>query len=574
MLKKGSVEIKEGGGLTPEERKSGICLACMTSVRSDIEVEVPEERYLRVEDIQVPAARTDNVFTRSPLARKFYLELPVPTLEDNAGDMERLYAALREASGINVAQTGLSNIRHLSGLLRGCAWKITVTLGIRNDAAAEIIRIEPGDTTAKNHGLCFDIGTTTVCGELVDLNSGKTIGAKAGYNRQIAFGDDVISRIVHAGKKEGLKELQECIVGTVNMIIRRLLAENNVQQEEIPYIVCSGNTTMVHLLLGIDPGHIRKEPYVPAGNSFPVLRAGETGIDINQNGLLLCIPGVSGYVGGDITAGVLSSGIYREEEVCLFIDIGTNGEIVLGSRDFLVACAASAGPAFEGSGVTSGMRAGEGAIQKISINKRDFSISYSVIADKKPLGICGSGYIDLISEMLDSGIIDKNGKFAVEDKRIRMGNAGKEFVVCPKQESGGPCDIVVSEPDLENLKRSKAAIYSATAALAKHLKLDLCGISRIFISGGFGSFLDVEKAVRIGLLPDLERSRFFFIGNSALSGAKQALLSEQAMSTANTLASSITYFELSADPGYMDEYGQALFFPHTELDKFPSLKAR
>ncbi|MCX5669012.1 MAG: ASKHA domain-containing protein, partial [Candidatus Omnitrophica bacterium] len=322
----------------------------------------------------------------------------------------------------------------------------------------------------------------------------------------------------------------------------------------------------------MDPAHIRRQPYVPTANFLPVLRAAEAGININPRGLLSCVPGVSSYVGGDTTAGILSSGIYQKEDPCILIDIGTNGEIVLGNRDYLVACAASAGPAFEGSGVTSGMRASSGAIQKVSIDKTDFSVKYSTIQDKSPRGICGSGYIDLLSEMLESGIIDKGGKIKVSGKRIRATDNGQEFVVCFKEEIQADADIVINEADIENLKRSKGAIYSATAILVKHLALEFSAISKIFIAGGFGTYLDIEKAIRIGLLPDLERSKFIFIGNSSLAGSREILLSAQAMAMADKLASKITYFELSVDSGYMEEYSQALFFPHTDLTKFPTVK--
>jgi len=329
---------------------------------------------------------------------------------------------------------------------------------------------------------------------------------------------------------------------------------------------------MIHLFLNMDPAHIRREPYVPTANFLPVLRAAEAGININPRGLLNCVPGVSSYVGGDTTAGVLSSGIYQKEEPCILIDIGTNGEIVLGNKDFLVACAASAGPAFEGSGVSSGMRASSGAIQKVNINKKDLSVKYSTIQDKPARGICGSGYIDLLSEMLDAGIIDRSGKIKAQGKRIRQTDNGKEFVVCFKQMALAEADIVINEADIENLKRSKGAIYSAAAILVKHLGLEFSAVSKIFIAGGFGTYLDIEKAIRIGLLPDLERSKFVFIGNSSLAGSREILLSGQAMAMADQLAAKITYFELSVDPAYMEEYSQALFFPHTDLTKFPTVK--
>jgi len=591
ILKKGKVSQQLNGIITEEERKNGVYLACLTNIHSDLEVEIPEssrinfeklspkeidERlgnlYSKAEDIHPVEQRIkEGIFKHSPFATKIYLELSAPTLNDSISDLERIYRALRAYEEFPVIQTGLFNIRQLGELLRDSEWKVTLTLGKRNDTV-EIVLVEPGDTTNKNFGLCFDIGTTTISGQLLDLNSKKILGTKAAYNQQATFGNDVITRIVYAGQSQGLERLHQAVCNTMNQIIRELVAENNVDLNDVNCIVCSGNATMIHLLLNLDPTHIRKAPYIPTANFLPVLRAAEAGININPRGLLSCLPGVSSYVGGDTTAGVLSCGLYQSDKLCMLIDIGTNGEIVLGNKDFLVACAASAGPAFEGSGVTSGMRASSGAIQKISINKTNFEVKYSTIGDKKPRGICGSGYIDLLSSMLEAGIIDKGGKIKAEGRRIRQAETGKEFVVCFKEEADSPADIVINEPDIENLKRSKAAIYSATAILVKHMGLSFPEISKIFIAGGFGTYLDIEKAVKIGLLPDQPRSKFIFIGNSALAGANQVLLSNQAMLMADNLASKITYFELSVDPGYMDEYGQALFFPHTDLGKFPSVK--
>ncbi|MDD5120351.1 MAG: ASKHA domain-containing protein [Candidatus Omnitrophica bacterium] len=591
VVNKGEVTSQPNGIITALDKKANIYLACLTSIQSDLEVIIPEssrlnfdkltpgeleERlsglYSKAEDIWTQDEKIgEKVFKHSPFVTKIYLDLPKPTLEDNLSDLERLYRALRRFEAFPVIQTGLFNIRQLGQLLRDYEWKVTVTLGKRNNTV-EIVLIEPKDTTGNNFGLSFDIGTTTISGQLINLNSNKILGTKAAYNQQAAFGGDVITRIVHAAKPDGLKHLHNAVSDTMNQIIRELVLEHNVDLNDVNCMVCSGNTTMIHLLLNMDPAHIRREPYVATANFLPVLRAAEADININSRGLLYCVPGVSSYVGGDTTSGVLSSGIYQKDQPCILIDIGTNGEIVLGNKEFLVACAASAGPAFEGSGVTSGMRASSGAIQKISINKGDFNVKYSTIGDKKPCGICGSGYIDLLSEMLDAGIIDKSGKIKAECSRIRQSDSGLEFVICfgNKTESGR--DIVINEADIENLKRSKGAIYSAASILVKHLGLDFTCIHKFYIAGGFGTYLDIDKAIKIGLLPDMERSKFVFIGNSSLAGSRQVLLSAQAMSLADKLASKITYFELSVDPAYMEEYSQALFFPHTDLAKFPTVK--
>lgn len=592
IVKKGQVTTQLNGLISAQEKKDGVHLACITNIHSDLEVVIPDnsrlnfdkltpielkERlnglYSKVEDVlPVTAQPADGLFKYSPFIRKLYLVLSAPTLDDNISDLERLYRALEGLKKFPLLQAGLFNIRQLGELLRDSEWSITVTLGKRNNGE-EIILIEPQDTTRENFGLCFDIGTTTISGQLIDLNSKKILGTKATYNRQAAFGSDVITRIVYAAKTRGLEKLHNAVIDTINQIIKELTSEHKVDLNNVNGIVCSGNTTMIHLLLSMDPAHIRRQPYVSTANFLPVVRAAEVQVNINPRGLLYCVPGVSSYIGGDTIAGILSSRIYQKEEPCILIDVGTNGEIVLGNKDFLVACAASAGPAFEGSGVSSGMRASGGAIQKVSIDRNDFSVKYSTIADKKPCGICGSGYIDLLSEMLDAQIIDKSGKIKAQGKRVRQTDSGgKEFVVCFKEETDSTADIVITEADIENLKRSKGAIYSACAILVKHLGLEFCAIAKFYIAGGFGTYLDIEKAIRIGLLPDLKRSKFVFIGNSSLAGGREILLSTDAMETAERLATKVTYFELSVDPAYMEEYGQALFFPHTDLDRFPSVK--
>lgn len=586
ILRKGKVLAQGHGTLTKEEKDRHMYLACATSVHSDLEVEIPSESrmdlekttstelrglYSESEEIELPSIKPGEVFIHSPLATKIYLELPEPNIDDKLSDLERLYRKIRSSQNIPSIQTGLSNIRQLGELLRDSNWKVTVTLGKRNDSV-ELVLVEPGNTLNKNFGLCFDIGTTTITGQLVDLSSKKIIGTRITYNKQASFGSDVITRIIYAQEEGGLEKLHNAVIETMNHIIKELIQEHGIDLNDVTCILCAGNTTMIHLLLSVDPAHIRRQPYVPTANFVPTVRAGEADLNINPRGLLSCVPGVSSYVGGDVTAGVLSTGLYKEEDLCILIDIGTNGEIVLGNKDFMIASAASAGPAFEGSGVSCGMRAGRGAIQKIKIDRISYKVTYETIGDEKARGICGSGYIDLISELLNSGVIDKSGKIIVESDRVRRGDSGKEFVVAFKDETDSASDIVINEADIENLKRAKAAIYSATAILVRHMELDFTQIKKIFIAGGFGTYLDLEKAIKIGLLPDIERSKLVFVGNSSLAGARQILLSYEAMKESEKIAGRITYFELSVDPGYMDEYMAALFFPHTDLERFPSIK--
>ncbi|OQB09022.1 MAG: Na(+)-translocating NADH-quinone reductase subunit F [Candidatus Omnitrophica bacterium ADurb.Bin205] len=569
-----------------EDGKGKISLACGSRIHQDLRVDIPLESRLELDpQIKNAAFASQEVefrpinaigpsFKPAPLSVKLYLDLQGLDDGDTLSDLDRLYRAISKASGISPVQANLFNIRQLSDLLRSCGWKITVTLAKKNNGF-EITLVEPQDNSSNNFGLSFDIGTTTISGQLINLNKGDVLGSRIAYNRQAIFGADVITRIIYSGKEEGLEKLHNLVTGTVNQMIKELADGCGVSLNDLTCIVCSGNTTMIHLLLKINPAYIRIDPYLPVANSIPPLRASEAGITINPRGILYCLPGVASYVGGDITAGILSSQLYKKKDLSLLIDIGTNGEVALGNEEFIVASAASAGPAFEGSGLTCGMRASTGAIESVSIRPADFSLNYSVIGNVKASGICGSGYISLLSGMISNGIIDKSGKIAAtKNKRFRVTDAGSEFIVAFGTETNTGEDIVITEADIENLKRAKAAVYSAVSVLIRHMNFKIEDIRNIFIAGGFGASLDIDSAIRIGLLPDLERKRFSFIGNSALAGARDALLSSQAYDEAEEIARKVTYFELSNDSAYMDEYMAALFFPHTDLTRFPSFKSQ
>jgi len=473
---------------------------------------------------------------------------------------------------IPIIQTGLANVKKIGRLFRESNWEVTFLLGKRN-GTVEVVLIEPGDTSKRNFGVALDIGTTTIVAQLVDLNTRKTLGTKATHNRQVSYGEDVITRMVYAGKKDGLEKLHHVVIDTINELISVLSTEHQISLSEITGVMCAGNMTMSHLLLRVDPTYLRREPYVPTANFMPVIRAAEAGIKINPRGLLACLPGVSSYVGADIVAGVLASGIDEADKLSMLIDIGTNGEIVLGNREWLVCCSSSAGPAFEGSGVHSGVRAMEGAIQKIEIDPEDYKVKYFTIGGNKPVGICGSGYIDALAELLKAGVIERSGKIRenLDTKRVREGEEGLEFVLVWGRDSDTNEDIIITQADITNLIRSKGAIYTAADILAKKTNLELKDIEKIYLAGGFGNYLNIEKSIWIGLLPDLDRKKFEFIGNSSLAGAKFALLSYEAMMKTREIAKKMTYIELSVDPSFMNEYTGALFLPHTDLGRFPTV---
>ena len=594
IVKGGRVESEPTGRVTQEETKAGFVLACHSTIHSDVEVEIPPSSRLTKQEILTDEAKVHRlkgvfseagevegrieleereVFSHSPLATKLFLTLPPPTLDDNISDLERLYREIRKKRDIPILQTGLANVKKMGRIFRQSNWEVTVLLGKRN-GTTEIVSIEPGDSSGRNFGLAFDIGTTTIVGELIDLNTKKTLSTKAAYNKQASYGEDVITRMIYAGKEGGLEKLHHLVVDTLNELIMAAASEVEISLNEITCVMCAGNMTMAHLLLRVDPTYLRREPYVPIANFMPVIRAAEVGIKINPRGLLECIAGVSSYVGADIVAGVLACGMDEEEALSMLIDMGTNGEIVLGNKNWLVSCSSSAGPAFEGSGVVGGVRAMEGAVQKVEITPGDFEVKYSTIRDGKAIGICGSGYIDCMAELSKAGVIDRSGKIreGTGSSRIRETEEGLEFVLVHGDETATGEDIIITQADITNIIRSKGAIYTAAKVLANKMGFELEDIERIYLAGGFGNYLNIDKSVSIGLLPDIERDKFRFIGNSSLAGAKFALLSYDAISKTRATAKKMTYIELSVEPSFMNEYTGALFIPHTDIDRFPSVK--
>jgi uncharacterized 2Fe-2S/4Fe-4S cluster protein (DUF4445 family) len=470
-------------------------------------------------------------------------------------------------------QTGLKNIRRLPSICRSGDWKVTATLGQRG-GTVEVIEIEEGDTSARNCGVAVDVGTTTVVAHLIDLGASKILATDAMYNSQITFGEDVITRLIYAKEEVGGRErLHQAIIGNINTLITNTVAAADVNIQDVTCVLCAGNTTMMHFLLDLDSSHIRHEPYIPAATLLPPARAIEVGIQINPRGLLYAVPCVSSYVGGDIVSGVLASNIYRAQDLSMLIDVGTNGEIVIGNDEWMMCCSASAGPAFEGGEVKFGMRATHGAIEKVKVFDGGERVETVVIADEKPRGICGSGLIDVISELRREGVINRTAQFSDPGfcSRLRRTDDGIEFVLAYADETAIDRDIVITQPDINNLVRSKGAVYAGASVLMKSMDLTFENLKHLFIAGGFGNYLDLPGAVAIGLLPDIPLSKVKFIGNSSLSGAKLAILSREALGEVEKIAQKMTYIDLSSNTKFMDEYSSALFLPHTNLELFPSV---
>jgi uncharacterized 2Fe-2S/4Fe-4S cluster protein (DUF4445 family) len=544
--------------LSREEINTGFVLACQTEVEDNLEVWVPPEARLEEEqilttesmvcyespqDLQLDDTLDIPSLLYMPVTQKIYLSLPEPSLTDNISDLDRIYREIRKKIQTHYFEISLATLRGLARLLRQSQWQVTATLYPFDEHSLEILSLEPGDTCAENYGISCDIGTTTIVLQLVDLRSGATLGVEASHNQQAKYGEDVISRMIFACGRGGLSPIHHAVIDSVNSLIDTLLEKHGVEASNVTAFTAAGNTTMTHLFLGLEPCTIRLEPYIPTANFLPTSSAAELDLHIHPTAVVSCLPGVSSYVGGDITAGLLASGLSNSPQVSALIDIGTNGEIVIGNNEWLVCCSASAGPAFEGSGTKCGMRASRGAIQKVQIEGDQ--VEYETIGEARVRGICGSGLIDTIAELFRNRIIDPNGKFPEESAhpRVRQNEDDMEFVLASGDETETG-KSVVSFGDLE----------------------------RIFVAGGFGNYLDVEKAIFIGLLPDVPPGRVQFIGNSSLTGARMALLSRHALARADTLARQMTYFELSVDPKFYDEFVAALFLPHTDMDLYPSVK--
>jgi len=579
-----------------EELQNGYVLACQTRVKHNLEVVIPPESRLEEEQIlteshlkeQQTWGETcpityskpdwlslhkrpyDPASLFDPLVSKVYLELPEPTTDDNIPDTGRIVRELRKKLKYPSYEIPLICLQDLSMKLRRHRWKVTATIARHNDVG-RILQIDAGDTTGKNYGVALDVGTTTVVTQLVYLKTGQVMGVEGSHNLQARYGEDVLSRIAFVCGKGSLDVLQKAVAENINTLVQTLAQRKSVDIKDITCIVAAGNTTMSHLLLGLVPCSIRDDPYVPTVDLYPQVAAREVGININPQGVLQVMPSVASYVGGDTVAGILACGLADRPETTCLIDVGTNGEIVIGNNEWMLSCSASAGPAFEGGDTKCGMRATRGAIQRVEISSR---VVYETIGKAKPRGICGSGLIDLIHELARNKIVDIDAKFhpSLQDKRLIKENGELEYIVAFPEETETGQALVIGQTDINNIMRSKAAIFAAIKSLMDYAGLTFNQLNQIYVAGGFGNYLNVDKAISIGLLPDIPREKIEFIGNSSLMGARMTLVSSYAFEKAINISQGITNIDLSHYAPFADEYIAALYLPHIDRELlFPSV---
>jgi len=593
LIEQGEVESTKTEKLSEEEYKRGLRQACQSRILTDLVVHIPVESRLETavlarerKRVTTGERQPESVATGwmfNPPLSKFFVELPPPTLEDNISDLSRVLRGLKQRYKIRNMTVDFDVVRKLPQALRDGDWKVTVTTlvtavepRVADRRRPRVINVQPGDATGKHCSLAFDIGTTTVCGQLLDLKQGKVIAEGIDYNGQISYGADVISRIAYSQKPGGLQKLQRAVVATINGVIGQLLTQSQIDIEDIGHLTVAGNTTMIQILLGLDPKYIRLSPYTPAATYIPPVKASSLDIKVGEHVYLFTFPLAASYVGGDIISGVVASGVHQTKKLTYYIDIGTNGEIVVGNSDWLVTAACSAGPAFEGGGVEHGMVATNGAIEEFSINPSNLEPVIGTIGGEKPKGICGSGLINVIAGLLEAGVISQNGKFNTDlpAKRVRKGRDDYEYVLSWATENQINKDIVITEVDIDNFIRAKAAMYAGCQTLVTSVGMTCRDIEQVIIAGVFGSHLDIEKAITIGLLPDLPPDRFIFIGNGSLLGARLTSFSTDMLDDARRVANAMTNFELSENAAFMNNYMAALFLPHTNGDEFPSVISR
>ena len=591
MIEDGTV----GGGISSKLKKAdqekGYRQACLADVKSDLVIRVPIESEIdagvlnlhstprhtaKIQEMNLEELKDRGLFM--PPVEKKYLELPEPNAQDNLPDVTRLVSYLKIKHDEHRLVVEMPVIRKLPDILRKNDFKVTATLArpVQSGRKTNIINIQPGDTTDRNYAIALDIGTTTIYAQLIDLITGKVLAQFGEYNGQISYGEDVISRIVYAEKAGGLEKLNDLVVKTINTLIRKLVKRAKIDIDEISSVTLAGNTIMTQFLLKVNPRYIRRSPYVPASTLYPPVKAVDLGMELGDHTTALFYPAISSYVGGDIVAGVMGSGMHHTEKLTLFMDIGTNAEIVIGNQDWLACAACSAGPAFEGGGIEFGMRAAKGAIEDFSMDPFTFEPMNITVGNVRPKGICGSGLITIAAVMFEMGVIDNRGKFNLDlsTPRIRKTDGICEYVLAWKEETQIDRDIVLTEPDLDNLIRAKGAMYSGCMTLLEEVGLGVNDIEQIFLAGGFGSYVDLEKAMVIGLLPEINPDKVRFIGNGSLMGAKMSALTNRIRKDVVDVTKRMTNFELSETASYMDNYVAALFLPHTDIDQFPKLKAR
>jgi len=496
-----------------------------------------------------------------------------PSLENNTADVERVKQGLKEQFGIDNIKIGLRILQKIPGVLKesDSGVKAVVFRDLSGWILVDIVKPKKEQVFL---GVAADIGTTRVVIRIIDLESKKVLIEKGFDNPQITIGPDVLSRIHYAKEQKGLNELASLLIQGFNSNIAALCKKIGCKTEDIYLFTGAGNTSMTHLFLCVEPSGIIREPYIPCVNMPDTLRAEKVGLKLNSKAVVFLFPNIGSYFGGDLIAGILYSGLNKKEKPCIMVDVGTNAEVVVGCKDWLIACAGAAGPALEGGVSDIGMTAGPGVIDRVMVDSDTSQLKYTTIENIPPLGICGSGMIDLAAALFLSSKIDIRGKFIKTNCQERLFNIDgiDYFVLVNKEDSGTNDNICISQVDLNSLTSSKAAMYTILEVIvANTAGLSFDDLTKFYVAGTFGSFIDPESAISIGMLPDMAREKFEVLGNSSLGGATKLLIERAAFDEVFKIRKSITYIELNVNAEFMNMFSGAKFYPHTDMARFPSV---
>ena len=586
-LLEGELETIPSRHISEEDTRQGWRLSCNCKVVGDVTVLVPDiasayQSRMKTADLSSP--KEVAIFTAcqedlkasgiefSNDCRSLVLTMAEPSLEDTMPDNERLTWAIQAELGVEKVKIPYYVMAKLAHTLRIHNYNVCVKGRLEGEGFTCMDICAPEDTRLV--GCAIDIGTTTVTMVLCDLETGEILAKGSSGNGQIRYGADVINRIIESSRPGGRKKLQDAILKeTLVPIIANLCKSAKIDCTAILRLTVGANTTMNHLLLGVDADPIRMEPYIPSFFGWDDLTAADLKLPANPLAKVAIAPNIGSYVGGDITAGTLAASFWDKEEMSLFIDLGTNGELVFGNSDFLMSCACSAGPAFEGGDISCGMRATDGAVEACVIDPDTMEPTLTVVGEEnqKPVGICGSGIIDIIAELFRAKIINAKGLFVREGRRVKRDRYGMgRYVLAEGEESETGREISINEVDIDNFIRAKGAIYSAIDTMLSSVDMPVEAIETVYVAGGIGSGINMKNAVAIGMFPDVELEKYKYIGNSSLTGAYAMTVSGHAREKCAELAANMTYLELSTYPGYMDSFVAACFLPHTDAWRFPS----
>jgi uncharacterized 2Fe-2S/4Fe-4S cluster protein (DUF4445 family) len=510
---------------------------------------------------------------KTPLVKKFFLKIPPPNLGDNTAEIDRLKRQIRNETGIESLTLPFVQIPSWTSVLREAAYQVTATVAM-TPPLCPIIHLEPGDTGRRNFGLAVDLGTTRMAFQLWDLARGELLAETSSENPQTRYGADILTRIHFAESPANLRELQACVIAEINRTLERLGKECLVSPQEILALALAGNTTMTHLFLGLNPASICREPYIPILNTIEPLTAQDLGLNLHPQAVIYVFPNVGSYLGGDVLAGILNSKLHQQKALSILVDVGTNAEVVFGNADWLIGCAGAAGPALEGGVAQMGMVADEGAIEKVHIDPQTKELTYALIGQGPPKGICGSGLIDLTAEMFMAGLLDIRGKFNLKTPTERwiLLDGQPAYLLVPGEATGDHRPIVLTQVDLDILMRSKAAMYTILTTLVQSVGFTLKDVEHFFVAGAFGNHIDPRRAIILGLLPDLPPERYVPLGNTSLKGAADLLLDFQKMEDMKQIAAKITYLEMNVNQDFMNRFSAARFIPHTDTSLFPSVR--